>query len=193
MEHPKLFLASSNIFSHQFTFILLRFLFYFYSALVDLLIPSIFIFFPFSRKIYSIFLNARFATKSIYHRRESGIRFNSHATEFLPTYRDDDNLCGKTYYMRFREHRNKNGSVLFNDQIATENICCFRCRFWFGLKTLQHHSREVSTRFPCFDQTVLQHSMETEPFLAWKHQLLNEILLTKHRNSTGNIESHRFV
>lgn len=42
---------------------------------------------------------------------------------------DVDEMCEKTYYMRFREHRNENGSFQFKVQIATgwvEEKYCFQ-------------------------------------------------------------------
>lgn len=77
--------------------------------------------------------------------------------------------------------------------VGQTKICCFRCKFRLAWKRCNIIPETFSTRFPCFNLTVLQHSMETELFSAWKHQLLNEILFTKHRNSTGNIEKHRIV
>lgn len=198
MEHPKLFLASSNIFSHQFTFILLRFSI-FYSALVDLLIPSnLFSFLSLERFIPFSWMRDLLRNRYI---TEGNPEFDSiHTRRNFCRRTETTIICvGKltTCVVASTETKTDQSFSMIRLQLKTfvgqTKICCFRCKFRLAWKRCNIIPETFSTRFPCFNLTVLQHSMETEPFSAWKHQLLNEILFTKHRNSTGNIENHRIV
>lgn len=132
--------------------------------------------------IYSIASEVWFTSKSICHRRESGIQFNSHAMEFL--WRRWK--VWETLKLRLREHRSENRSCWFKSRFATgameEKYCFLRILLFIGSP-----SSIVPVFSSCFDEcfwNLLWNVWKQNKFHKLLHDLYGKLLRKTAKPST---------